>query len=105
MWPEPSWGFNSWNSIIVSPNSDRAAFPRREPLAAVEPLGVSPLSSCHWRTALGADNSAPPSTWVRRSHAVQGLTATGSPRGILIDVNLDVLAIGRILFEINVILR
>ena len=31
--------------MIVSPNCDRADFPRREPLAAVEPLGVSPLSA------------------------------------------------------------
>lgn len=36
----------SWaqNAIIVSSNFDRAAFPRREPLAAVEPLDVSPLA-------------------------------------------------------------
>ncbi len=52
-------------SIIVSPNSDRAAFPRREPLAAVEPLGISPLSSATTWQPHASPGHWPGLTWGR----------------------------------------
>ena len=61
-----------------SPNCDRADFPRREPLAAVEPLGISPLSSCRWRAALGAGLPTPPLRWTAGAREVPRCSVSGS---------------------------
>ena len=65
----------------IDPNKGDADFPRREPLAAVEPLGVSPLSSCRWRAALGAGLPTPPLRWTAGLPRITGRPAVVQVRG------------------------